>query len=105
MHALKVVICPKQKHCCFTPKQIFCTGNVMAELKIFHISTGKIGGRDQMRIKLSQLKMSQFGLIGRGRVNKVEQMSKNLLLQNCQDFCDSNNCCEAKVLKYIYTYG
>ena len=73
MHALKVVICPKQKHCCFTPKQIFCTGNEMAELKIFHISTGKIGGRDQMRIKLSQLKMSQFG-----EGKPIETMSQNM---------------------------
>ena len=38
MHALKVVICPKQKHCCFTPKQIFCTGNVMAAMVIKNIS-------------------------------------------------------------------
>ena len=42
-----------------------------------YVSIAMSGGRGQIRLKMSQLKMSQLGLRG-GRVKLIETMSQNL---------------------------
>ena len=42
-----------------------------------NVSIAMTGGRGQIRLKMSQLKMSQLGLRG-GRVKLIETMSQNL---------------------------
>ena len=46
-------------------------------LKKNYVSIAMTGGRGQIRLKRSQLKMSQLGLRG-GRVKLIETMSQNL---------------------------
>ena len=46
-------------------------------VSINNVSVAVTGGRGQIRLKMSQLKMSQLGLRG-GRVKLIETMSQNL---------------------------
>ena len=55
-----------------------------------YVSIAMSGGRGQIRLKMSQLKMSQLGLRG-GRVKLIETMSQNLQFYFLEGFPDTNN--------------
>ena len=55
-----------------------------------YVSIAMSRGRGQIRLKMSQLKMSQLGLRG-GRVKLIETMSQNLQFYFLEGFPDTNN--------------